>query len=110
VAGVRNKPLAVGLLATAGSPTIYTCPAGHNTIVKSIYVTRQAGTVGSFKIEALRAGGAVVSIYESQSVQELAVNTAQLWIVLAPGDLLTATLTTPTIYYWVSGAELPLAG
>lgn len=110
MAGVRNKPLAVGLLATAGTITIYTCPAGHNTIVKSLYITRQVGTVGPFKIEAIRMGGGAVSIYESTSVQELAVNTAQLWIVLAPGDFLNATLSAPTIYYWVSGAELPLAG
>jgi hypothetical protein len=104
----RSAALAVGQVVGALQAIIYACPPDRYVIVKSFYLSRQAGTAGRLVLSAVRSGASSVTLFETSDVQRGVPMTPEVWVVLQPADQLVLYVAEGTIDYWVSGAELPL--
>jgi len=106
----RSTQLAAYHSTAAFTGTVFTCPTGWRTIVKSVSAfntTAASSLVQSYVYHP--ANGAYVLTLNST----LQANTASFWdgwVVLNPGDLLQVALQVAGINVWASGTLLRLTG
>lgn len=90
--------------------TLYTCPSGHRTIVKSLVVRN--GAVGSNILAvAILSGGVVAGamrLYLAAGGTNGDTELLQPWMVMEAGDALIAQATAASVVVFASGAELTL--
>lgn len=104
----RTHTIAVGSATTGSNVVIFTSPVAQITLVKSITASRAAGASGDFQIQANRPGSSVVVIFDQPQLQALAVASSSVWTVLEPGDQLLYSCADGTVFFWISGAKLPM--
>lgn len=107
---VRSTRLGFGQIASGAFHSIYTCPAGWRTIVKSVNVDNSGGAATNVTILAQNASG---STNANLALLSLTNNTAYLWsgwVVLNPADQLFLYSSAAALDYWASGTLLQLTG
>lgn len=99
---VRSKQLYAGLPAT-GSSTLYTVPAGHTTIVRTVTILSGSATAG--RTILLVFAGVIVQVRAADLnlYQRIDFNT---WHVLEAGDTIDWVADTNLVHVLISGAEL----
>ena len=104
----RSVTLAVGTVSVARDSAVFTCPNGSHTIVKNIRLYNPSATATkSVAIYLARPSVANVTIITETLTANL-VYSADLWIILEPGDALVFVSSPFGATYWVSGALLPV--
>lgn len=108
---VRSIQLAAHRTVGTTAETLYTCPAGRRTILKSaVYSWRTSIVPGTLRL-ILDPTGAVAATgidYWAPTFQLEAVHRS-MWVVLNAGDVLTVTASHASAAFVVlSGAELVL--
>lgn len=104
---VRTKQLFVGKM-TGATQDLYTCPAGETTIVKEV-VLQHAGNVSTCQLQVRSAANVTQVAVVRSAVVSNEVYRYPMWLVLQPGQKLTAVTDagTPSTVGWaVSGTEL----
>jgi hypothetical protein len=97
--------------AGAGNHTLYTCPSGKRTIVKTIWMRNcTAGAItGDWAV--VISGGATITFFQPMAATPAAGSTVKIepWVVLRAGDALTvAGVAGSGVDCYASGAELTL--
>lgn len=106
---VRNKVLAHVTGAAGTGPTIYTCPAGFVTIVKSVIVWTPSNASGAYTDLYVNDGQGNAVIVWSVPLSTSSHDRLEFWFCLDAGYFLAADVGTSPVHFWVSGAELPVS-
>jgi hypothetical protein len=107
---VRSKQLGIANPVTTSGNNIYTCPASHRAIVKSIYLENLHSAAQRIVI-GIKSGSTVLA---QMVVTPGAVNSAtetaflNVWMVLEAGQVLNILPLLGNCECVVSGAELAL--
>jgi len=104
----RTKTLGVGSSSSTGEVTVYSCPSGHVSIVKDLWLRNGAGVARTMYWGVRRSGTFYARLY-SGVASDASIDERGLFRVLSAGDdLVVQILTGGPILWWVSGAELVL--
>lgn len=107
---VHSTQLGANSAVTTAGATLYTCPAGKRTIVKSVVLENTASASQRVFIEVvLHSGGAIqpsVTLGANPSATEAIVWSC--WIVLNAGDSIKIQPSANGVQAIVSGTELIL--
>jgi hypothetical protein len=103
----RSKRLAIGTLSSAGSHSVYTCPATAVALVKHVGVEDGSGNVTTVVVSVLEPiSGATGPVTAAFSMPAFNVAGGDTWVVLEPGDQLLIYCSDHPMTYLVAGAEL----
>jgi hypothetical protein len=108
---VHSDRLGSGAALGAGYHTVYTCPTGKRTIVKSIWLRNNTAAAITGAFQVVISGGATISFFQPLAATPAAGSTVKLepWVVLRAGDALNiAGIAGSGVDAYVSGAELTL--
>ena len=89
--------------------TLYTVPAGTQTIVSTVVVTHQAATAGTYRIAVRVAGAALATsqyIAYDVSLPANASDTLTLGLTLGAADVVTVYASSATFSFSAFGSEL----
>jgi hypothetical protein len=87
------------------SPGFYV-PAGLIVLVKSILVQNRGAAAGSLDLNLQAADGTASIAFAIADIPPGVGQHAEFWIVLNPGDFLSAYLYAADLLFWLSGAVL----
>lgn len=107
---VRSIRLGAGNVDGSAVATVYTCPAGTRTIIKTISAWNNAASFNRLYIE-ITSGASVLAYIQTAlgtagTLDE--VKHTNVFQVMNAGEVLKADALHSNIYYVVSGAELVL--
>jgi glucose-6-phosphate dehydrogenase assembly protein OpcA len=95
--------------AATTATTLYTVPAGTQTIVSTVVVTNQAATAGTYRIAVRVAGAALAAaqyIAYDVSLPANASDTLTLGLTLGATDVVTVYASSATFSFSAFGSEL----
>jgi hypothetical protein len=95
--------------AATTATTLYTVPAGTQTIVSTVVVTNQAATAGTYRIAVRVAGAALATnqyIAYDVSLPANASDTLTLGLTLGAADVVTVYASSATFSFSAFGSEL----
>lgn len=89
--------------------TLYTCPAGTQTVISTITICNQAGTSGTYRI-AVRPNGATLSaehyvVYDA-SIQANTTAAYTLGMTIDASDVVTIYASSANISFNAFGSEI----
>jgi glucose-6-phosphate dehydrogenase assembly protein OpcA len=95
--------------AATTATTLYTVPAGTQTIVSTVVVTNQAATAGTYRIAVRVAGAGLAAsqyIAYDVSLPANASDTLTLGLTLGAADVVTVYASSATFSFSAFGSEL----
>jgi hypothetical protein len=89
--------------------TLYTCPAGTQTVISTITICNQAGTSGTYRV-AVRPNGATLSaehyvVYDA-TIQANTTAAYTLGITIDASDVVTVYASSANISFNAFGSEI----
>ena len=108
--GVHSNQLGTAHNAGVGTTTLYTCPTGKRTIVKSI-ISENTNAATQRLIYQIKNGATTkVQWAEHPASASAAGETVyrDLWVVMVPGDVLSVIIAAASLDVIVSGTELDI--
>lgn len=89
--------------------TLYTCPAGTQTVISTVTICNQAGTSGTYRI-AVRPNGATLSaehyvVYDA-TIQANTTAAYTLGITIDASDVVTVYASSANISFNAFGSEI----
>ena len=89
--------------------TLYTCPAGTQTVISTITICNQAGTSGTYRI-AVRPNGATLSaehyvVYDA-TIQANTTAAYTLGITIDASDVVTVYASSTSLSFNAFGSEI----
>jgi hypothetical protein len=105
----RSTALGSYQFTSSGGHTLWTCPPGNVTLVKSLYLYNSAGAANAGGMTVVNAANTVGLIIASFSLQAASEAAWQGWIVLEAGDRVDVSAAAAGLAFWLSGAVLPAA-
>ena len=89
--------------------TLYTCPAGTQTVISTITICNQAGTSGSYRV-AVRPNGATLSaehyvVYDA-TIQANTTAAYTLGITIDASDVVTVYASSTSLSFNAFGSEI----
>lgn len=107
---VRSTQLAAYTSTGAFTGTVYTCPAGWRTIVKSVQVFNGAAASQLVELWLYRfANNEQLKLY-SKSIPAGTIDQWNGWSVMNPTDVIQVNVAAANIAFWASGTLLQLTG
>jgi hypothetical protein len=104
----RSDRLFAVVIPNGFNQVVYTAGPGFNVILKSVYGFQHVTSAAQFVLKIASPGWPGVAwFYESTATAQIAIQW-QGWIVLRPGDQVTADNPAGSAQVWGSGALLPL--
>lgn len=103
------KVLGQAALAATTNTTIYTVPAGKQTIVSNITICNRSATAGTYRIAIVKSGETLADKHYVVYDVSLPGNDAtflQVGLNLAAGDFIVAYSAVATLSVTASGAEI----
>lgn len=111
MSNVHSVQLGNGIALGAGLNTLYTCPSGKRTIVKSVYLRNATAAAVVSAIAVTRSTGGTINFFVPLAATPAAGSTVflDLWMVLNAGDVLKVGGAAGSgVDALASGAELTL--
>lgn len=102
----RSQTLLEWKAAVAGFSPAFTSPAGHVTLVKSLYAVHPTGLAFDITMLMANAGQSIIGNWFHQNVPANSQVEHQSWLVLNPGESIWAWVSIAAPVIWVSGAVL----
>lgn len=107
--GVRNISFARGQITGVGLEVVYTVPLDHVLIFKAASFSNFGATAANVELDAAVAGGARVILLALSGLASGGDHQLATWTVLNAGDQVLLSSSSTGLFYWLSGAVLPMA-